>query len=199
MKKDVEAKDSLVFLKKIIETARRAVSETDNRRLRVRVGLHPSPEASSRLANIDAEKYGFSTIVYQGSKRYPYYTDVPIIPLTQKMPLTSRAFLEGEAQKILDGGTILPLVIGEKTEVGGLARTSKVLADSGVKHFTYSKMLTRCQFCYQVDTGVHPKCANCGSDKLTVVAKYAGRLIPLDLWTEPRGRDLDRVAAYDLS
>jgi anaerobic ribonucleoside-triphosphate reductase/predicted transcriptional regulator len=198
-KKDVEAKDSLIFLKKIIETARRAISESDNRKLRIRVGLHPSPEASSRLANIDAEKYGFSTIVYQGSKRYPYYTDVPTIPLTQKTPLSSRATLEGEVQKNLDGGTILPLLMGEKTETVGLAKTSQVLADSGVKHFTFSKMLSRCQFCYQVNAGVSAKCGNCGSDKLMIVAKYAGRLIPLDLWTEPRRRDLDRIAAYDFS
>ena len=172
-KKDVDAKDSLAFLKKIIEAARRAISESDNPKLRIRVGLHPSPEASSRLASIDAEKYGFSTIVYQGSKRHPYYTDVPLIPLTQKMPLSSRAYLEGEAQKLLDGGTTFPLLMGEKAEKEGLARASQVLADSGVKHFTFSKMLSRCQFCYQVNTGVHARCANCGSDKLTFVAKYA--------------------------
>ncbi|TMI08511.1 ArsR family transcriptional regulator [Candidatus Bathyarchaeota archaeon] len=198
-KKDVDAKDSLAFLKKIIEATRRAISESDNPTLRIRVGLHPSPEASSRLASIDAEKYGFSTIVYQGSKRHPYYTDVPLIPLTHKIPLSSRAFLEGEAQKLLDGGTILPLVMGEKPGAAGLARASQLLADSGVKHFTFSNMLSRCQFCYQVDTGVHTKCANCGSDKLTVVAKYAGRLIPLDLWTESRRRDLDRIAGYVFS
>src|SRR5947199_10305891 len=170
IKKDVDNKDSLVFVKKIIETARRAISETDSRKLRIRVGLHPSPEASSRLAIIDAEKYGFSTIVYQGSKRHPYYTDVPLIPLTQKMPLSSRAYLEGEAQKLLDGGTTFPLLMGEKAEKEGLARASQVLADSGVQHFTFSKMLSRCQFCYQVNTGVHARCANCGSDKLTFVA-----------------------------
>ncbi len=198
-KKDVDAKDSLAFLKKIIEAARRAISESDNPKLRVRVGLHPSPEASSRLASIDAEKYGFSTIVYQGSKRHPYYTDVPLIPLTQKIPLSSRVFLEGDVQKLLDGGTILPLLMGEKTETVGLARASQLLADSGVKHFTFSSMLSRCQFCYQVDTGVHTKCANCGSDKLTFVAKYAGRLIPLDLWTESRRRDVDRIPGYVFS
>jgi len=199
MKKDVDAKDSLVFVKKIIEAARRAISENDSRKLRIRVGLHPSPEASSRLAGIDAEKYGFSTIVYQGSKRYPYYSDVPVTPLTQKIPLSSRASLEGEVQKFLDGGTILPLPMGDETEIGGLMKASKLLAESGVKHFTFSKMLSRCQFCYQVNTGVHARCANCGSDKLTFVAKRAGRLIPVDLWTEPRRRDLDRIAAYDFS
>jgi anaerobic ribonucleoside-triphosphate reductase/predicted transcriptional regulator len=199
LKKDVDAKDSLVFLKKIIEAARRAISESDSRKLRIRVGLHPSPEASSRLASIDSEKYGFSTIVYQGSKRYPYYTDVPVIPLTQKIPLASRASLEGEVQRFLDGGSILPLLLGDKTETAGLTKGSQLLAESGVKHFTFSKILSRCQSCYHVDTGVHAKCSKCNSDKLTVIAKYAGRLIPLDLWTESRRRDLDRISAYDFA
>ncbi len=157
VKKDVDTKDSLVFVKKIIEAARRAISESDSRKLRVRVGLHPSPEASSRLASIDAEKYGFSTIAYQGSKRYPYYTDVPVIPLTQKIPLSSRASLDN-------------------TEIGGLTRASQLLAESGVKHFTFSKILSRCQSCYHIDTGVHAKCSKCNSDRLTIIAKYAGRL-----------------------
>jgi len=199
VKKDVDTKDSLVFVKKIIEAARRAISESDSRKLRVRVGLHPSPEASSRLASIDAEKYGFSTIAYQGSKRYPYYTDVPVIPLTQKIPLSSRASLEGEVQKFLDGGSILPLLLGDNTEIGGLTRASQLLAESGVKHFTFSKILSRCQSCYHIDTGVHAKCSKCNSDRLTIIAKYAGRLIPLDLWIESRRRDLDRIAAYDFA
>ena len=199
IKKDVDNKDSLVFVKKIIEAARRAISETDSRKLRIRVGLHPSPQASSRLAGIDSEKYGFSTIVYQGSKRYPYYTDMAAIPLTQKIPFSSRASIEGEVQRFLDGGSILPLLLGDKVETVGLTKASQLLAESGVKHFTFSRILSRCQSCYHVDTGVHAKCSRCDSDKLTVIAKYAGRLIPLDLWTEPRRRDLDRIAAYDFS
>jgi len=198
LKKDVDAKDFLVFVKKIIETARRAISESDSRKLRIRVGLHPSPEASSRLASIDAEKYGFSTVVYQGSKRYPYYTDIPVIPLTQKVSFTSRASLEGEVQRFLDGGSILPLLIGEKSSTAGLMKGSQQLGESGVKHFTFSKILSRCQSCYHIDT-VQAKCSKCNSDKLTVIARYAGRLIPLDLWTESRRRDLDKIAAYDFT
>jgi ribonucleoside-triphosphate reductase len=199
MKRDIDAKDSLVFLKKIIETARRAVSESDSRTLRIRVGLHSSPEASSRLANIDAEKYGFSTIVYQGSKRYPYYTDVPTIPLTQKIPFSSRASLEGEVQKFLDGGTILPVPIGEKTEIGGLTKASQLLGESGVKQFTFSKTLSRCQSCGHVDSGGRAACSKCSSDKLTMIARYAGRLIPLELWTDSRKKDLEKIQVYDLT
>ncbi len=47
-------KSSLAFAKKIVEAARRAVSETDARDIRVRIGLHSSPEASARLASIDS-------------------------------------------------------------------------------------------------------------------------------------------------
>jgi len=93
----------------------------------------------------------------------------------------------------------LQLLLGEKTETVGLTKASQLLADSGVKHFTFSNTLSLCQFCYQVDTGIRSKCANCGSDKLTVVAKYAGRLIPLDLWTESRRRDVDRIPGYVFS
>src|SRR5438445_1984137 len=153
-KKDVDVKDSLAFLKKIVEAARRAISENDNPKLRIRVGLLPSPEASSRFASIDAEKYGFSTIVYQGSKRYPYYTDMPAIPLTQKIPFSSRASIEGEVQRFLDGGSILPLLLGDKVETVGLTKASQLLAESGVKHFTFSRILSRCQSCYYVDTGI---------------------------------------------
>src|SRR5260370_6495635 len=150
LKKDVDAKDSLVFVKKIIETARRAISESDSRKPRIRVGLHPSPEASSRLASIDAEKYGFSTVVYQGSNRYPYYTDIPLIPLTQKVSFSSTASLEGEVQRFLDGAPILPFLIGEKSSTAGLMKASQHLGESGVKHFTFSKIWSRDQSCYHL-------------------------------------------------
>ena len=199
MKREVEAKDSIAFLKKVIETARRAISENDSRKLRIRVGLHPSPDASSRLANIDAEKYGFSTLVYQGTKRFPYYTDIPVIPQTQKTPFSSRASLEGEVQRFLDGGTILPLLTGDKTDATGLMKATQQLAESGVRHFTFSKNISRCQSCHNVETGNHAKCSKCNSDKLTTIAKYAGRLIPLDLWTESRRKDLERISGYDFA
>ena len=199
LKKDIEAKDSLVFVKKIIESARRAILENDSRKLGIRVGLHPSPEASSRLATIDSEKYGFSTVLYQGSKRYPYYTDIPVSPETQKIPFATRALLEGEVQRYIDGGTVLPLLIGDKTDATGLMKATRQLAESGVRHFTFSKILSRCQSCHHVDTGVRSKCSTCNSDRLTIIAKHAGRLVPVDLWTEARRKDLEKISAYEFA
>jgi ribonucleoside-triphosphate reductase len=192
-------KSSLAFAKKIVEAARRAVSETDARDIRVRIGLHSSTQASARLASIDADKFGFSTVVYQGSKKYPYYNDVPAIPLTQKIPLATRTFVEGELQRSFDGGSLLPVMVGGKTDGQALSRISRELSEAGVRYFTFSAQYSRCQRCYKTNVGVRARCDNCGFERLTILAKLGGRLLPLDAWSEARKRDLDRIVSYDFS
>jgi anaerobic ribonucleoside-triphosphate reductase len=192
-------KTSLAFAKKIVEAARRAVSEADARDIRVRIGLHSSPQASARLASIDAEKFGYSTVVYQGSKKYPYYNDVPAIPLTQKVPFATRASVEGELQKSFDGGALLPLMVRSKVDSSALSKASRELSEAGVRYFTFSSQYSRCQRCYTTSVGVRARCDNCGFERLTILAKLGGRLLPLDTWSEARKRDLDRIVSYDFS
>jgi ribonucleoside-triphosphate reductase (formate) len=192
-------KSSLDFAKKIVEAARRAVSETDARDIRVRIGLHSSPQASSRLASIDADKFGFSTVVYQGSKKYPYYNDVPAVPLTQRVPLGTRASVEGELQKSFDGGSLLPLIVRSKVDGSTLSKASRELVEAGVRYFTFSSQYSCCQRCYNTSVGVRARCDNCGFERLTILAKLGGRLLPLDSWSEARKRDLDRIVSYDFS
>ncbi len=192
-------KPSLAFAKKIVEAARRAVSETDARDIRVRIGLHSSPQASARLASIDADKFGFSTVVYQGSKKYPYYNDVPAIPLTQKVPFATRASIEGELQRSFDGGSLLPLIVASKTDSTALSKASREISEAGVQYFTFSSQYSRCQRCYKTSAGVRARCDNCGFERLTILAKLGGRLLPLDTWSEARKRDLDRIVSYDFS
>jgi len=194
---ELSEKPSLSFAKKIVEAARRAVSENDAREIRVRIGLHSSPQASARLASIDADKFGFSTVVYQGSKKYPYYNDVPAIPLTQKVPIATRASIEGELQRSLDGGSLLPLMVGGKADSSALSKASREISEAGVRYFTFSSQYSRCQRCYKTSIGVRARCDNCGSERLTILAKLGGRLLPLDTWSEARKRDLDRIVSYD--
>ena len=190
-------KTNTVLAKKIVETAKHAIAEAESGKTKVRVGVHSSPEASSRLASIDAEKFGFSTIAYQGSKKYPYYTDVPAIPLTEKISFATRATIEGELQQMLDGGAILPVIIRPKIDRAGLSTASRRLAEAGVRYFTYSQLYSRCQRCYVPMSGVVARCPNCGFEHLTIFAKNAGRLVPVDTWPEARRRDLDRLVTYD--
>lgn len=195
---DLGEKDSVVFAKKMIEAVRKTVGESEPEGLRVRVGLHPSSNASSRLAGIDAETFGFSTVKYQGLKKYPFYTDVPAVPPTQRRPFGARVELEAEFQKLFDGGSILPLGLGPETKASDLSNVTRQLGKAGLRYFTYGALQYRCQQCFNVGSGVTAKCGKCGSDRLTFLGRLGGRLTPIDLWPEARRKALDQMAIHDL-
>ena len=198
-KNEIWEKSNSAFSGKVVEAARRAVAEADARDIKVKIGTHYSPEASSRLASIDAERFGFSTVVYQGSKKYPYYNDVPLIPLTQKVSVATRASVEGELQRTFDGGSLLPLLVGPQTDKTALQKIAKQLAEAGVRHFTFSNFYSRCRRCFNTSIGVRARCSNCGYEHLTLLSKIGGRMISLDMMPEARRRDLDHLVQYDLS
>jgi ribonucleoside-triphosphate reductase (formate) len=196
---EIWEKSSVAFSWKIVEAVRRAIADADARDIRVRVGTHASAEASSRLASIDAERFGFSTVVYQGSKKYPYYNDSPVIPITQKVPIATRASVEGELQSIFDGGSLLPLMSEPNMNKSTLIKVSNQLAEAGVRYFTFSSLYSRCRRCYKTNAGVSVRCDNCGFEHLTVLAKLGGNLVPIDLMNDARKRDLDHIMPYDFS
>lgn len=196
---EIWEKSSIAFSWKIVEAVRRAIADVDARDIRVRVGTHASSEASSRLAGIDAERFGFSTVVYQGSKKYPYYNDSPVIPITTKVPIATRASVEGELQRVFDGGSLLPLMIGPNMEKSALVQASNQLVEAGVRYFTFSSFYSRCRRCYKTRVGVRARCDNCGFEHLTILGKLAGNLMPIDLMNDARKRDLDRIIPYDFS
>jgi len=196
---EIWEKSSVAFSCKIVEAVRRAVADADARDIRVRVGTHASSEASSRLASIDAERFGFSTVVYQGSKKYPYYNDSPVTPITTKVPVATRASVEGELQRVFDGGSLLSLMSGPNMEKSTLIQASNQLAEAGVRYFTFSSFYSRCRRCYKISVGVRARCDNCGFEHLTILGKLAGNLMPIDLMNDARKRDLDRIIPYDFS
>ena len=196
---EIWEKSNTTFVRKIVEAARRAVAEADAHDIGIRVGISSSPQASARLASIDAEKFGFSTVVYQGSKKYPYYNDVPLIPLTKKVPIATRASVEGELQRVFDGGSILPLMRGSRTDKATLISISKQLADAGVRYFTFSTLYSLCTRCHKLDVGVRARCENCGFEHMTALTKLGGNMIPLDMLSDARKRDLDHIIPYEFS
>jgi len=197
-KAEILEKNSLTFAKKVIEAARKGVAESEPSDLKIRVGLHSSPQASSRLALIDAEKFGFSTVVYEGSKKYPYYNDAPAIPVTSKVPFSIRGSIEGELQRVLDGGALLSIAVDSTTDQAAFLNASQKLSQAKVRNFTFSSFYSRCRRCYLTSKGVQARCAGCGSEHLTILTKLGGSMVPLDMLSEPRKRDLERIVRYDL-
>ncbi len=196
---DLGGRQTGTMLKRIFESVRQAISESEAQQLRVRVGLHPSPEAASRLAGIDSERFGYSSLVYQGTKKYPYYTDVPAMPLDQKATLSTRAAIEAEAQSTFDGGSLLPVRLGAKADASRLAQVTSQLAESGVRYFTYAGVRWSCHRCHHTSTGLRTRCDNCNSDRLTILAGRSGRLVPIDIWPEALQKETDKLVLSDLN
>lgn len=195
----LEEKDSITLVKKIVESARKAVQESEAQGMTVRVGLHGSPEASSRLAQVDAERYGFSTIVHQGSKKSPYYTDMPALPTTRKIPFGRRVAVEGEIQRTIEGDGLVTIPISQKVDAKELAVFYHDLVSSGTRYFTFSKVVSYCQNCYTAHSGSQSKCQNCGSDRIMSVGRCSGRMLPLELWPAARAQDMVHHLTYDAS
>ncbi|HEX4919961.1 MAG TPA: anaerobic ribonucleoside-triphosphate reductase, partial [Candidatus Bathyarchaeia archaeon] len=198
-KAEIWEKNSLAFAKKVIEAARKSVAESDARDIKVRVGIHSSPQASVRLASIDAEKFGFATVVYEGSKKYPYYNDAPTVPVTSKVPFGIRASVEGELQRVLDGGALLSIIVEPSEDPATFLSAAQKLSQAKVRNFTFSNFYSRCRRCYVPSKGVLAKCPKCGFEHLTVLTKLGGNMVPLDMLPEARKRDLDRIVRYDLA
>ncbi|HID17891.1 TPA: hypothetical protein EYP26_06350, partial [Candidatus Bathyarchaeota archaeon] len=92
----------------IFDSLRRLSKEAASlsRKLGIRLSLAqiPNDEASCRFAKLDVEKYGRAAAVAQGSPEHPYYTDVPTIPLSLRIPLENRIKIEARIQGALGGG-----------------------------------------------------------------------------------------------
>ncbi|HZD12489.1 MAG TPA: anaerobic ribonucleoside-triphosphate reductase, partial [Candidatus Binatus sp.] len=192
-------KDSLPLVKKIVESAKKVAEEVDAVApgLRIHVGFHSSPEASSRFAEVDSEKYGYSTVVYQGSKKFPYYTDQPALPATRRIPLDKRLTIEGEIQGLIDGDSLLPLDISRNVNPNELSRLSKRIVDEGTRHFTYTRTVSSCLNCHTTEARHRTRCENCGSDRIMNLGRCSGRILPLEMWPPARIRDLDRTVEYE--
>ena len=124
---------------------------------------------------------------------------MPVIPLMQKVPMMTRASIEGELQGFFDGGSLLPLLGGVQADQSGLVKVSRQLAEAGVRYFSFTSFYSRCRRCYKTTLGVQARCDNCGFEHLTILAKLGGRMLPVDMLPEARKRDLNRIIPYDFS
>ena len=167
--------------------------------LRLLIAQIPSDEASSRLAKLDAEKYGPSTVITQGSLEKPYYTDGPILPASLKIPLENRIKIEGRIQNILENGSLPIYLEAKKFNAENLLKLTKVVQDKGVKFMFYTSDYSYCFNCSKVFPGILYKCLNCDTSNLIQIARTENAFTPLTLWIEAKKKDLENRVCYALN
>ncbi len=192
-------KDSLAFGEKVLqELKKQTEAASENLEMRVVLSERPGDDATSRLAELDVEHYGKSTVSAQGGRNYPFYTDLPGVPLTSKVSLGERLAIEGLLQTLTPGGHLAVISIDSKITADALLSLTNEAAASGLRFMTYSRAYSFCKNCNRIISGLVTSCDACASDNITHYGRSSSTYIPLVLWPEGKKRTVEKRVAYSL-
>jgi anaerobic ribonucleoside-triphosphate reductase len=193
-------KSAVDFALRVLEESSKLVkAAADESDLRILVSQRPGDEAVGRLAELDIEEYGRSMIVADGSRGVFYYTDMPTVPLTAKVPIENRLGIESKFQSAMLGGHLNIICTAPGSTGLGLLKTTEAAFQAGCKFLTYTSNYSACTVCSNTDAGTAPKCGKCGSDKLTYIGRASYGLLPFNLWPESKRRSVDKRVEYALT
>lgn len=193
-------KDTMPFAGKILqELKKQSDVASENLGMRFVVSERPGDDATSRLAELDVEHYGKSTVAAQGGRNHPFYTDLPGVPLTSKIPLSERFMIEGMLQASTPGGHLTTISVDSKTTADGLLSLTRQAAASGLMFITYSGLFSFCKNCNRIVSGLVSTCSACASDNVTHYGRSSSTYVPLALWPEGKRRTIEKRAVYSLS
>jgi anaerobic ribonucleoside-triphosphate reductase len=190
-------KDSLAFGEKVLqELGKQTAGASERFGMRFVVAERPSDDAASRLAELDVEQHGKNIVSAHGGRNYPYYTDLPGVPLTSKIPMEERLTVEASLQALTPGGHLITISVDPKATSENLMNLTSEASRSGIRFLTYSRIYSFCRNCNQIVTGMIPTCGTCASDNITHYGRSSAIYIPLTLWPEGKKRTIERTTVY---
>jgi anaerobic ribonucleoside-triphosphate reductase len=149
------------------------------------------------LAELDVEEYGIGSVVVQGLKKHPYYTDLVTVPPVERISLDDRLMIEGRFQSLADGGHLLPLNLAPSgLDSKPLMELTERIRGSQVEFFTYTGIYSLCGNCHKWFLGVTPTCSSCGSNNVRYMGRSSAIMKPLSVWPNAKTRMLERVVQY---
>jgi len=167
--KPINSEESVKFAKELVQTTQAYIAKIGRKHgKRIAPAILQSPEASSRLAQLDIEKYGVAKVKFSGTRDKPFYST------TKRMQLRPGNFLsvqsdELDAQKMLkgwsSGGTLVAIdTNGTEVKPEDLSKlTLSLMENHGIEFFTYNRAVTYCGGCQKSWFGKLHKCPSCGS------------------------------------
>jgi len=159
---DASVEGSFSVMRKILEhVPAQLTKRTDRSSLRLAPSSGRHVVAAKRMAEIDAERFGWSEI--SGGRDRPYGTLQATGP---SLPLESRLRIESEFQKRLSGGHTF-VITPDMLEVNDCDHafhfTQSALKDSGLQSVIYSISRSMCLYCGSIMGGEAVRCNSCGS------------------------------------
>ena len=132
---------------------------------RAALAMVPAPDAAKRLAELDAERYGWATVHAQGTREKPFYTDLVALPLGLDVSWKDRMRVEERFHSLTPGGHLAVLPLADETQKPDelLAVTRDVTGNHRIGLYAFNRNIAYCASCQQIYYGKLEKCPSCGS------------------------------------
>jgi ribonucleoside-triphosphate reductase len=124
-----------------------------------------APDAAKRLAELDAESYGWAKVRAQGTREKPFYTDLVGLPLNLEVSWKDRMRVEESFHSLTLGGhlAVLPLANEPQKPDYLLSITQEIAKNHGIGLYAFNRNIAYCASCQQIYYGKLEKCPSCGS------------------------------------
>jgi anaerobic ribonucleoside-triphosphate reductase len=158
--------ETLDFAKKIVSYLCSDIERYSKKpETRASLALVPAADAAKRLAELDAEKYGWAKVRAQGTKEKPFYTDLVALPLGVDVSWKERFRVEERFHRLTPGGhlAVVSLADVEQDPDDLLAVTRDVAGNYGVGFYVFNRNLAYCASCQKTFYGKLERCPVCGS------------------------------------
>lgn len=164
--KNASQEDSLKMIGDLTECVSSFVHKAGKRwGRRLLSTMLPDREASTRLAQLDIDRYGVGKVKFSGTRENPYYSTFSELSAQNKQISSAKLAGLQKMRGLSAGGSLTVVDLGEE-EWGSdelLLLTKQITESSGSQFFTYRRRLTYCANCRQSWLGVLRKCPSCGA------------------------------------
>jgi ribonucleoside-triphosphate reductase len=158
--------ETLDFAKKTVDYLSSEIKRYSKKpETRAALAMVPAPDAAKRLAELDAESYGWAKVRAQGTREKPFYTDLVALPLNLDVSWKDRMSVEERFHSLTPGGHLAVLPLADEVQKPDelLSITQEVTGNHGIGLYVFNRNIASCASCQQVYYGELEKCPSCGS------------------------------------
>jgi anaerobic ribonucleoside-triphosphate reductase len=158
--------ETLDFAQKIVSYLSTDIEKYSKKpETRASLAMVPAADAAKRLADLDAEKYGWAKVRAQGTKEKPFYTDLVAFPLGVGVSWKERFRVEERFHRLTPGGhlAVVSLADVEQDPDDLLTVTRDIAGNYGVGFYVFNRNLGYCASCQKTFYGKLERCPVCGS------------------------------------
>jgi len=124
-----------------------------------------NPEATTRLAQLDIERYGIARVHFTGTRDRPHYSTTDKLTLQNGKPPKKPQTPRRKIGQTSTGGNLTIIELDETTRDPEqlLSITKQLIEEHNLEFFTYNRKTTYCTNCKKIWLGQTSKCPQCNA------------------------------------